>query len=102
MTATAPLARPPRAERSPVLGVVVFFAAAAAYLAMPAILRFADGIPALVVTSAVFGGLAAVGIFAAVTRRGRGWAVAAIVVALANGSSPLHVAIIELVETIFG
>ena len=98
----APVARPQSADRSPLLGVVLFFAAALAYLFMPAILRLAAGSPPLLVTSLVFGALAAVGVFAAVTRRGRGWAVAAIVVALANSASPLHLAIIDLVDLVFG
>jgi hypothetical protein len=99
MTAAPSLARP---KRSSALGIVVFFATVAAYLAIPAIVRAADGVPSLVVTTVVFGGLAAAGIVAAVLRRGRAWAIAAIVVALANSSSPLHLAITELVTSIFG
>ena len=50
----------------------------------------------------VFGLIAVVAILAAITRRGRGWAIAALVIAVANNYSPIHAAISDLIRVIFG
>jgi hypothetical protein len=98
--------------RSPVLGIVVCLVAVLAYLAIPALIDAAttagivgadDALPAQVVVPLVlFTAIALVAILAAATRRGRGWAIAALVIAVANNYSPIHLVISDVVRAIFG
>jgi hypothetical protein len=98
--------------RSSLLGVLAFVLAVIAYLVMPALIlgarepggvvAFAGESAVIAVPALVFGSLAVVAVVAAVTRRGRGWAIAALVVALANSYSPVHRVIAELTQAIFG
>src|SRR5690242_17361650 len=97
-------------KRSPALGVVILFVAVLAYLAIPAVIVAAEhaglapagaALPSkLAVPLVIFGAISAVAILAAVTGRGRGWAIAALVVAVANDYSPIHAVISELVHLI--
>lgn len=96
-------------HRSSVPGIVVFAVAVLAYLGFPAIVVAVAGTGvelgspiALAVSLLVFGGIAVVALLAAVTRFGRGWAIAALVIAVANGYSPIHAAISDMVRAIFG
>jgi hypothetical protein len=98
--------------RSPLLGVAAFVVAALAYLAIPAVIDAAttSGVvteraplpPEVVVPLVLFTAIAIVAIGAAVTRRGRGWAIAALVIAVANSYSPIHLVISQFVRAIFG
>jgi hypothetical protein len=106
MTAAIVDEAPP--HRSSALGIVAFGVAVLAYLAFPAIVAVVErsgavlGVStALTMSTAVFGGIAIVALVAAVTKRGRGWAIAALVIAVANAYSPIHAAISDLVRAIF-
>ena len=101
-----------RPARHPALGITVFVVTVVTYLFIPALvlgaqipdglISFAGEAAVILVPLIVFGILAAIAIFAAVTRRGRGWAIAALVIAVANDYSPVHDAISELVWVAFG
>jgi hypothetical protein len=98
-------------KRSPALGIVIFFVAVLAYLGIPALIVAAidagvaadAALPAPVVVPLVlFTAIAVVAVVAAATRRGRGWAIAALVIAIANTYSPIHLVISGFVRAIFG
>ena len=101
-----PVAEGVEPRRSPLLGVVAFLLSLVAYLGLPVIAaalgRDVTLELGLALPIVVFGAVAVLGIIAAVTGRGRGWAVAAIVIAVANPSSPVHTGIVVLLETLFG
>lgn len=92
--------------RSPLLGVLAFLLALVAYLGLPILISALGptATPELVgaLPLIVFGAVAVLGIVAAVAGRGRGWAVAAIVIAVANPASPVHAWIVSLLGTIVG
>jgi hypothetical protein len=102
----------PTKKRSSALGIIVFVAAILAYLTMPllisawagTVLGSADAGTSgfLAVPLVVFGAIAVTATLAAITRRGRGWAIAALVIAVANNYSPIHAAISDLIRVIFG
>ena len=99
-------------KRSSALGIVIFCVAGLAYLAIPAVIVAASNagiasadaaLPARVAVPLVlFATITLVAIVAAVTRRGRGWAIAALVIAVANSYSPIHLVISEVARAIFG
>jgi hypothetical protein len=102
----------PTQKRSSALGIIVFVAAMLAYLTMPLLIVAGASTGfgsvdtgtsgSLAVPLVVFGSIAVIATLAAITRRGRGWAIAALVIAVANNYSPVHAAISDLIRVIFG
>ena len=102
----------PAPKRSSALGIIVFVVAILAYLSMPLLVvagettgfgsTEAGTIGSFAVPLVVFGAIAVIATLAAITRRGRGWAIAALVIAVANNYSPIHAAISDLIRVIFG
>jgi hypothetical protein len=99
-------------KRSSALGIVIFVVAVVCYLGIPALIVLAIdlGLPPagavlpaqVVVPLVLFAAISMIAIVAAVTRRGRGWAIAALVIAVANSYSPIHLGISDVIRTIFG
>ena len=102
----------PPPMRSSALGIVAFVVAVVAYLGIPALIVAATdagidpqgtGLSARIsVPLVLFTAIAAVAILAAATRRGRAWAISALVIAVANNYSPIHLLISGVIRTVFG